>query len=179
MIQEKKIGLFPGTFDPMTNGHLDVIHRAERLFDRLVVAIAKNPSKDELFSLGERTAMIRQLVGDHATIDVQTYQGLTVDYARNVGATAIVRGLRNVTDLNFEFQLALTNRAIADIETVFIMTGETFAFTSSTLIKQIASGGDIERLHRLLPPLVLDALARKKQQNQGTIPWQHTDGLKD
>jgi len=179
VIQEKKIGLFPGTFDPMTNGHLDVIHRAERLFDRLVVAIAKNPSKDELFSLGERTAMIRQLVGDHATIDVQTYQGLTVDYARNVGATAIVRGLRNVTDLNFEFQLALTNRAIADIETVFIMTGETFAFTSSTLIKQIASGGDIERLHRLLPPLVLDALARKKQQNQGTIPWQHTDGLKD
>lgn len=163
----------------MTNGHLDVIHRAERLFDQLVVAIAKNPSKDELFSLGERTAMIQQLVGDHATIDVQTYQGLTVDYARNVGATAIVRGLRNVTDLNYEFQLALTNRAIADIETVFIMTGETFAFTSSTLIKQIASGGDIERLHLLLPPLVLDALASKKQQNQGTIPWQHTDGLKD
>jgi len=179
VIPEKKIGLFPGTFDPMTNGHLDVIHRAERLFDQLVVAIAKNPSKDELFSLGERTAMIQQLVGDHATIDVQTYQGLTVDYARNVGATAIVRGLRNVTDLNYEFQLALTNRAIADIETVFIMTGETFAFTSSTLIKQIASGGDIERLHLLLPPLVLDALARKKQQNQGTIPWQHTDGLKD
>ena len=160
-----RIGLFPGTFDPITSGHVDVISRGRILFDRLIVAIAKNPSKSELFTLAERRDMIERIVREIGpTIEVATYQGLTVDYARAIGATAILRGLRNVADLNFEIQLALTNRAVADIETVFMMADESQGFTSSSLIKQIAAGGDINRLHRLLPPIVLEALKRKKAE---------------
>jgi pantetheine-phosphate adenylyltransferase len=174
------VGLFPGTFDPITNGHLDVIRRGRTLFDRLIIAIAHNPAKVSLFSIEQRKRMICELVADVGdNVSVETYDGLTVDFARNIGATAILRGLRNMTDLNYEFQIALTNRAIADIETVFIMTGETYAFTSSTLIKQIASATDIHRLHRLLPPIVVEALEEKKRQNNGKIPWQHADGHKD
>ena len=174
-----KIGMFPGTFDPITNGHLDVVRRAQHLFDELIVAIGHNPAKRQLFSVDERRDMIEEMVraecGDH--VRVETFQGLTVDYAKDAGATAIVRGLRNVTDLNFEFQLALTNRALTDIETIFIMTGETYAFTSSTLIKQIASGGDIERLHRLLPPVVIERMRQVKADNGGHLPWAHVDHL--
>ncbi len=179
MSQAPKIGLFPGTFDPITNGHLDVIRRGRDLFDTLVVAIGHNPGKSEVFSLEERRIMIGALVADLDNVRVEPYHGLTVDFARMIKATAILRGLRNVTDLNYEFQLALTNRAIADIETVFIMTGEQYAFTSSTLIKQIATGGDIDSLRRLLPPLVLEQLKNKKRDSGGQIPWRHTDGLKD
>ncbi len=176
----RRIGLFPGTFDPITNGHLDVIARGQKLFDHLIVAIGRNPAKEELFSVPERVEMIRELLAPHGdSISVQTYPGLTVDFARQAGATAILRGLRNVSDLHYEFQLALTHRAIADIETIFIMTGETFAFTSSTLIKQVASAGDIDSLHRLLPTLVIKRLKEKKEHNNGSLPWQHDDGLKD
>lgn len=175
-----RVGLFPGTFDPISNGHLDVISRGRVLFDKLIVAIGRNPEKSELFSMDERLDMIRTIVGDIGdNIEVTTFQGLTVDYARSINATAILRGIRNVTDLNFEFQLALTNRAIADIETVFIMTGETFAFTSSSLIKQIAAGGEIERLHRLLPPLVLELMQQKKAASADGMQAMRTDGLKD
>ncbi|MFA9477643.1 pantetheine-phosphate adenylyltransferase [Phycisphaerales bacterium AB-hyl4] len=177
----EKIGLFPGTFDPITNGHLDVIRRGQALFDRLVVAIGHNPAKRRLFDMDERQAIIEQIIraecDDH--VEVAVYQGLTVDFARSINATAIVRGLRNVSDLNFEFQLALTNRSIADIETVFIMTGETYAFASSTLIKQIAAGGEIDRLGRLLPAVVIERLKQKKQEHGGTLPWAHVDHLKD
>jgi len=179
--QPLKIGLFPGTFDPLTNGHLDVIRRGQKLFDRLIVAIGHNPAKREIFSVDERRDMIQQILrqecDDH--VEVQSFSGLTVDFARSVNATAILRGIRNVTDLNFEFQLALTNRAIADIETVFIMTGESTAFTSSTLIKQIASAGDIDRLHALLPRVVLDRLKQKKKSLGGTLPWAHIDHFKE
>ncbi len=165
MSSAPRIGLFPGTFDPITSGHVDVISRGRILFDRLIVAIAKNPSKSELFTLAERRDMIERIVREIGpSIEVSTYQGLTVDYAKSIGATAILRGLRNVADLNFEIQLALTNRAVADIETVFMMADESQGFTSSSLIKQIAAGGDINRLHRLLPPVVLDALKRKKAE---------------
>jgi pantetheine-phosphate adenylyltransferase len=176
-----KIGLFPGTFDPVTNGHLDVIRRGRVLFDRLVVAIAHNPNKRALFTVQQREEMMNELLGDMAdNVTVATYGGLTVDYARQIGAVAILRGLRSVTDLNFEFQLALTNRAIADIETVFIMTGENYAFTSSTLIKQIASGGNIDRLHRLLPPTVLARLKTKAHElGDQFLLRHHEDGLKD
>jgi len=137
-----KIGLFPGTFDPMTNGHLDVIRRGQSLFDRLIVAVGHNPAKREIFSTAERQEMIEEILRaeceDH--VEVRCFSGLTVDFARESRATAILRGIRNVTDLNFEFQLALTNRAIADIETVFIMTGESTAFTSSTLINRSLRG---------------------------------------
>ena len=175
---EPRTGVYPGTFDPVTNGHIDVIRRGQRLFDQLVVAIGHNPAKAQLFTVDERQQIITELARDCGdNISVQTYTGLTVDFARTIGATAILRGLRNVTDLNFEFQLALTNRAIADIETVFIMTGETYAFTSSTLIKQIASAGDIDRLHLLLPDQVIEQLKQKKQQHGGCIPWKHDDGF--
>src|SRR5690606_7705249 len=154
--------------------------RGAIVFDRLVVAIGRNPAKSELFTLAERLEMIAALVREMSDrVEVRTYEGLTVDYAREVGAVAIVRGLRNVSDLNFEFQLALTNRAVADIETVFIMSGETYGFTSSTLIKQIASASDIDRLHRLLPPLVIDKLKEKKQAHGGRLPWTNVDGLKE
>ncbi|MEM7627401.1 MAG: pantetheine-phosphate adenylyltransferase [Planctomycetota bacterium] len=176
-----KIGLFPGTFDPITNGHLDVIRRGQDLFDRLIVAVGHNPAKREIFTTDERREMIEEILraecDDH--VEVQCFEGLTVDFARQVDATAILRGIRNVTDLNFEFQLALTNRAIADIETVFIMTGESTAFTSSTLIKQIASGGNIDRLHALLPPVVLGRLKAKKSELGGTLPWAHVDHFKE
>jgi len=176
-----KIGLFPGAFDPITNGHLDVIRRGQVLFDKLIVAIGQNPDKTELFTMDERQEMIRQLIkqccNDHVV--VERYHGLTVDFARTSGATAILRGLRNVTDLNYEFQIALTNRSIAEIETVFIMSGEAYGFTSSTLIRQIAAGGGIERMHRLLPALVIDKLKQKVQQLGGKLPLQHVDHLKE
>jgi len=181
MNNHPKIGLFPGTFDPITNGHLDVIQRGQRLFDQLIVAIGHNPGKTELFSTEERKDMIQALLSEHCDdhVTVSCYQGLTVDYAREVGATAVLRGLRNVTDLNFEFQLALTNRAIADVETVFTMTGDAYAFASSTLIKQIAAGGDIDRLHRMLPPLVIQKMKDKKTEHGGKLPWLHVDHFKE
>ena len=178
MSQNRKIAMFPGTFDPVTNGHLDVIRRGSTLFDRLIVAVSHNPAKRLLFSMEDRLDMLRQLIshlGKDVTVDA--YRGLTVDYARQTGATVILRGLRNVTDLNFEFQLALTNRAVADIETVFIMTGETYAFTSSSLIKQIAAGGDIDRLHRLLPPLVIDRLKGHKGKLRAWVAADGDEGL--
>ncbi|MEX2213780.1 MAG: pantetheine-phosphate adenylyltransferase [Phycisphaeraceae bacterium] len=175
-----RIGLFPGTFDPITNGHVDVIRRGRVLFDKLVVAIGRNPLKAELFALEERLEMIESILSDcRDNVEIQTYNGLTVDYAKSIGATAILRGLRNVTDLNYEFQLALTNRAVADVETVFIMTGESYAFTSSSLIKQIAAGGEIDRLHRLLPPVVLQRLREKKEELGDRFLGMRQDGLKD
>lgn len=180
MAKRPSIGIFPGTFDPITNGHLDVIRRGQRLFERLVIAIGHNPAKEPVFPVDQREAMIKDLVAEHCEshVEVAVYSGLTVDFARELGATAILRGLRNVTDLNFEFQIALTNRAIAEIETVFVMSGESYGFTSSTLIKQIAAGGEIERLDKLLPPVVIEKLQARKRELGGTLPWAHIDHFK-
>ncbi|QDU70894.1 pantetheine-phosphate adenylyltransferase [Mucisphaera calidilacus] len=174
-----KTALFPGTFDPITSGHLDIIRRACPLFDRLIVAVARNPAKKSIFPSVERVAIIEELVSDLPNVEVDRFEGLTIDYAKSIKANAIVRGLRNVTDLNFEFQLALTNRALTSIETVFIMTGEHYAFTSSTLIKQIAAGGEIDRLHQLLPHIVIEKLKQKKRENGGNLPWAHVDHFKE
>ncbi len=154
-----KIALFPGTFDPLTNGHLDVIRRGQGLFDELIIAIGTNPTKSELFSPEEREDMVRRIIDDESLdVSVERYAGLTVDFARKRMATVILRGLRNASDLAHEFQLAITNRAVADIETVFIMSGEPYGFTSSSLIKQIAAAGDIDRLSRLLPSVVIEEM---------------------
>ena len=174
-----RIGLFPGTFDPITNGHLDVIERGRHLFDQLIVALGENPEKRQLFTADERSGIVRDLIESWDHVSVQAYSGLTVDFAREVGANFILRGLRNATDLNFEFQLALTNRAVADIETVFIMAGEGWGFTSSSLIRQVAAGGDINRLESLLPPLVLERLKQKKSDLGNAMLHVRSDGLKE
>src|SRR6185503_11108886 len=147
-----KIGVFPGQFDPITNGHLDVIRRGVHLFDELIVAVGINPEKNEMFPLDIRIEIIRELLKDTPAVKVQKYTGLTVDFVRSVQATAILRGIRDVSDLRYEFQLAMTNRAVGGVETVFIMTGDQYALTSSSLIRQIvALGGDVKQLQSTLP----------------------------
>ena len=159
------LAIYAGSFDPITKGHLDVLQRARGMFDRIILGIGHNPDKPTLFSFEERESMARLLVdelGDasgQAPVGVHAYDGLTVDFAKEMGATALVRGIRNVTDLASECQLAITNRQVADIETVFIVTGEEYAFTSSGLIRQIAGlGGDLDRLRNMVPDLVIDRL---------------------
>ncbi|MCD4700072.1 MAG: pantetheine-phosphate adenylyltransferase [Phycisphaerae bacterium] len=163
---QKRIVVFPGTFDPITNGHLDVIQRGRNLFDELIVAVGTNPEKQTLFSLNERVELIRKVLSDYPDIRVEKFKGLTVDFAGKIGAEAILRGIRNSSDLQFEFQVALTNRVVAGVETVFIMTNPDFAFTSSSLIKQIASmGGDVSAL---IPPPVMDAIMAKRSGITGS-----------
>ncbi len=161
----RKIAVFPGQFDPITNGHLDVIRRGVVLFDELIVAVGINPEKREMFSLDERLVMIRELLSDVPHIRVEKYSGLTVDFVRHMKATAILRGIRDVSDLRYEFQLAMANRAVGGIETVFIMTGDQHALTSSSLIRQIfALGGELRQLQGLLPDLVIKRLRQKKKE---------------
>ncbi len=144
--------IFPGSFDPVTNGHLDVVKRAMRLFDELIIAVGRSPIKNQLFTPQERVEMIAELITDLPGVRVESFEGLTVEYAARSEADVILRGLRSLTDVQYEFQLAMTNRAVAGIETVFIMTSEQYGFTSSTLIREIASlGGD---LSNLIPPNV-------------------------
>jgi pantetheine-phosphate adenylyltransferase len=179
------LAIYTGSFDPITLGHLDVLARTRKLFDEVILAIGRNPNKEALFTFDERLSLARQLVADMtaaeprgARIRVEHYTGLTVDYARSVGACAIVRGIRNITDLAGECQLAITNRQVAGIETVFIVTGENFAYTSSSLIKQIAAlGGSIDSLSTLVPPLVIDALRRKRGDRSNPLGRLAVDGL--
>ncbi len=161
----EKTAIFPGTFDPPTLGHLDVIERSRHLFDRLIVAIGINADKTELFPVATRKRLLEKLIADWPNVSVEAYKGLTVDLVRRRGAVAILRGLRNMTDLEYEFQLALTNRAIASVDTAFIMTNEKFGFTSSSLIRQIvALGGDLNKLTTLLPPQVIAELDQLRRQ---------------
>ena len=170
-----KRAVFPGQFDPITNGHLDVIRRGVKLFDELVVGVGINPEKREMFSLEERVEIIRELLNDEPTVRVESFTGLTVDFVRRVDATVLLRGIRDVSDLRYEFQLALANRAVGGVETVFIMTGDQHALTSSSLIRQIVSlGGDINQLKGLLPQLVIEHL-QTKRNNQGLIKESHPD----
>lgn len=160
-----RIGVFPGQFDPITNGHLDVIRRGVRLFDELIVAVGINPEKREMFTIDERVDLIRQLVADTPGVRVEKYTGLTVDFVRRVNATALLRGIRDVSDLRYEFQLALANRTVGGVETVFIMAGEQYTLTSSSLIRQVvALGGDIHQLAAILPGIVIDQLCDKQKR---------------
>ncbi|MCY2951851.1 MAG: pantetheine-phosphate adenylyltransferase [Planctomycetota bacterium] len=160
-----RIAVFPGQFDPITNGHLDVIRRAVKIFDEVIVAVGINPEKRELFTLDDRLAMIRDLLADIPGARAAKYEGLTMDFVRSVHATVILRGIRDVSDLRHEFQLALANRAVGGIETVFIMTGDQYALTSSSLIRQVvALGADISKLQPLVPPIVLQHLERMQRR---------------
>lgn len=151
--------VFPGSFDPITNGHLDVIRRGYNLFDRLIVAVGQNPEKEELFTKAERVEMIRALVADMPRVSVESYDILTVEFAARKGAKVMLRGLRNLTDVEYEFQLAMTNRKIAGIETVFIMTSEEYGYVSSAIVRQLALlGGDVSGL---IPASVYRQLRKK------------------
>lgn len=163
--------MFPGQFDPITNGHLDVIRRGVTLFDELIVAVGNNPEKRDLFGLDERVGMIRALLDDTPGVRVEKYTGLTVDFVRRSNATAILRGIRDVSDLRYEFQLALANRTVGGVETVFIMAGEQYALTSSSLIRQVvALGGDVQQLSAVLPQMVIDRLRDKQKSDRITPP---------
>jgi pantetheine-phosphate adenylyltransferase len=165
--------VFPGQFDPITNGHLDVIRRSAALFDELIVAVGSNPDKRGLFSVDERVRIIKSLLCRVRGVKVEKFTGLTVDFVCRKRACAILRGIRDVSDLRHEFQLAMANRAVGNVETVFIMTGEKFALTSSSLIRQVvALGGDVRKLHGLLPELVIKRL-REKQANGDLAPAVH------
>ena len=139
--------IFPGSFDPITNGHLDVIKRGTKLFDELIVAVGRSPIKNPIFTPEERVDMITELVADMPGVKVESFDCLTVKYAAEKKADVILRGMRSLTDVQYEFKLAMTNRAVAGIETVFIMASAEFGFTSSTLIREVAGlGGNVSNL---------------------------------
>lgn len=152
--------IYPGSFDPLTNGHLDVIRRAAHLFDRVVVAIAASEAKQPLFSLQERRRMVERAVKPLRNVSVDTFTCLLVDYVQNQGATAIIRGLRAISDFEFEFQMALMNRKLNDsIETIFMMPNERYTFVSSRIVKEISRlGGDVSPF---VPAHVRAALKRR------------------
>ena len=152
-----KLCIYPGTFDPFTNGHLDVLERAARLFDRVTVAIAVDSTKSALFGVEQRVDLIRANLTALPNVDVVSFEGLLVEFARARHACAIIRGLRALSDFEFEFNLALMNRHLEpEVETIFVMPNEAFSYTSSTLVKQVAKlGGDIGKF---VPPNVATAL---------------------
>jgi len=139
------IAVYPGSFDPITNGHVDVIRRGTKVFDRLIVAVADNPAKQALFTKDERTEMIRDVTKGFKNVEVDSFDGLVVDYVHRKKAGVILRGIRTISDFEYEYQMALTNRTFAqDIETLFVMTHEEYSFVSSRLIKEAVSmGGDV------------------------------------
>ncbi|MGE3308785.1 MAG: pantetheine-phosphate adenylyltransferase [Limisphaerales bacterium] len=155
-----RIAICPGSFDPITNGHLDVIQRAARLFDKVIVAVSVNQPKGPLFSVRERVEMARLAAVHLPNVEADTFSGLLVDYVARRGAHAVVRGLRAVSDFEFEFQLALMNRKLNEqVETIFMMPRESYTFLSSRLVKEIASlGGDVGEF---VPPPVLEALRKR------------------
>ena len=152
--------IYPGSFDPLTNGHLDIVHRAARLFDKVIVAVAKNESKSPLFDMKERLALVRQSIADLSNVEVDSFDGLLVEYVEARGGQAVIRGLRAVSDFEFEFQLALMNRKLNErVETIFMMPKDTYTFLSSRIVKEIARlGGDVQAF---VPLSVVKALRKK------------------
>ncbi len=164
----QRIAVYPGSFDPVTNGHLDIIERGLVLFDKIVVAILHNPAKQYLFSVEERRELLLASLNHNPSVEVESHDGLLVDYAQKKGASAILRGMRAVSDFEYEFQMALMNRKLnRDIQTVFLMTGLRWIFTSSSIIKQAACfGGDVSDM---VPPLVNERLKERFGFRGGTI----------
>jgi pantetheine-phosphate adenylyltransferase len=157
------LAVFPGAFDPPSHGHLDIITRARQFVDELIVAVGHNPEKKELFTAQERVEMLREMIGDMPRVRVEAYEGLTAEFVRRVDAQMIIRGIRDNVDLHYELQQSNINLIVGEVETIFLMTREQFAMTSSTYIKQIVGLGcqDLERLGRLVPSVVAERLRRK------------------
>jgi pantetheine-phosphate adenylyltransferase len=152
--------IYPGSFDPVTNGHLDVIQRASTIFDQLIVAVTQNVEKDALFAVKERVEMLESITFEWKNVQVEVFNGLLVDYARNQGAGVILRGIRAVSDYEYELQMAMMNRKLEpDIETVFMLPGEPYSYLSSRLVREIARlGGPVKDL---VPPIVAERLRAK------------------
>ena len=156
--------LYPGTFAPPTNGHIDLIQRGSKIFDHLTVAILNNPVKDPLFTVEERAEMLRESTGELGNVSVATFEGLTVEYARQIGASVVLRGIRAISDYEYEFRMALMNRRLApEIETVFLQPAGRYSFISSRMVKEVFSfGGDIIGL---VPPNVFKRLRDRMVQS--------------
>jgi pantetheine-phosphate adenylyltransferase len=156
----KNTAIYPGSFDPPTNGHLDLIERGSKIFDELVVAILRNPDKDPLFNVSERVAMLEALTGHYSNVRVDTFDGLTVDYAAKIGASSVLRGIRALSDYEYELQMALMNRKLRpELETVFMMPAEKYSYVSSRLVREVAQlGGSVKGL---VPELVEQNLRGK------------------
>lgn len=154
--------IYPGSFDPLTNGHLDLIARAAKIFDHLVVAILRNSSKDPLFSIEERVAMLSEGIAALENVSISTFDGLLVDFAREQRAHAVVRGIRAISDYEYEFQMALMNRRLSpDVETIFLMPDAKYSFVSSRLVKEVFElGGSIDGL---VPKFVIERLKDKQR----------------
>lgn len=160
-----RLAIYPGSFDPLTNGHLDIISRGLTVFDRLVVAVAENSRKRTLFTAEERVEMIRSVLSSEPRVEVDAFEGLTIDYAVRRGATAILRGLRAVADFEYELQMANMNRKLsADLETLFMMTSEKYFFISSQNVKEVARFGG--RIDDLVPPLIAVELRQKMSEDR-------------
>lgn len=156
----RKIAVYPGSFDPITFGHLDIISRGLKIFDEVIIAVAENPTKKALFTTGERVDLIREVLSGNGRAIVDTFGGLLIDYVLAKGATVIIRGLRAVSDFEYEFQIAQMNRAISqEVETLFMMTSIPFSYLSSSIVKEVSSmNGPIDGL---VPPIVKKALDSK------------------
>ena len=163
---KKVIAIYPGTFDPLTNGHLDLIQRGSKIFDALIVGILRNPEKDPLFTIGERKEVLLRMTKGFANVRIDTFDGLLVDYARSKGARAVLRGIRAISDYEYELQMALMNRKLdPQIETVFMMPAEAYSYLSSRLVKEIYRlGGSIRGL---VPELVEQRLQQKIKPVRG------------
>jgi pantetheine-phosphate adenylyltransferase len=163
MSRRVNLAVYPGSFDPITNGHVDILRRSLQIFDRVVVALAENVRKTPLFTFEERRVQIAEALGRAPGLEVDAFQGLLADYCRRRGATVMIRGLRAIADFEYEFQLAHMNRRLApEVETLFLMTGEESFYVSSSLVKEVAlMGGDVSRM---VPPGVAAALTEKRKQ---------------
>jgi len=158
--RQGSLAVFPGSFDPITNGHLDIVDRGLAVFDRVRMAILMNPEKQPLFSVEERVALIREAYRGNPRVEVDTFSGLLVDYAARVGASVIIRGIRAISDFEYEFQMALMNRRLnPQIETVFMMPAESYSYVSSRLVKEVFQLGG--RVSDLVPPVVEKRLCEK------------------
>ncbi|MCC5911985.1 MAG: pantetheine-phosphate adenylyltransferase [Clostridiaceae bacterium] len=155
-----KIGIYPGSFDPITNGHLDIIERASKICDKVIVSVLENPSKNPMFTLQERVKLIKKVLESYDNVEVDCFSGLLVDYAKKHDAQAIIKGLRAVSDFEYEFQMALMNRKLSpEVETIFLMTSSKHSYLSSSLVKEVAKfGGCIEGL---VPQIIGNAILEK------------------